>query len=380
MELYIHPYIFYHGRYGGIARYVCELAEQHEQMGVRVHLPIEHSESVYLAASSFFARTAQETPTAPWWMRLAASCLPSAGLKTRAKRYIMRQRALQALQQGQYDIIHPSYTNCTEIIPHIHNTPLVVTVHDMIHELYPHAFSQADPTALRKREFINRADKIIAISHKTKEDLVNICGVDEAKIDVVYHGNSLVLPPDATSRKLDLPERYILFVGHRFGYKNFSVLLRAFAHLAAKDKELQLICAGGPDFSQAEWQEMNELGLAGKVHRKQVSDDVLAILYHRSLCFVYPSMYEGFGLPILEAYSCGAPVICANASCFPEIAGNGAIYFHPDKVDDLTSAIESVITSSSERTRLLQAGAERLAQFSWRQSAEATLGVYRSVL
>lgn len=380
MKIFIHPYIFYQGRYGGIARYVCELAMQHDLMGVDICLPIRKTENIYLNEAPFFARTSANTPAAPAWLKWAAACLPGASLRTRANRYMMRYQALQALQKGPYDIIHPSYTNSTEILPHINNTPLVVTVHDMIHELYPHAFASADPTAHRKLQFVQRADRIIAISHKTKEDLVNICGVDAAKVDVVYHGNSLLLPSDAQNRRLALPEQYLLFVGHRKGYKNFVTLLQAFAKLATQEKDLHLICVGGPEFSPEETALMNDLKVAEKVQRRLVNDDELAILYNRTRCFIYPSVYEGFGLPILEAYSCGAPVICANASCFPEIAGNAALYFSPYNVAELANAIESVIHSPLEQARLLQAGASRLTDFSWKKSAEETLHTYRKVM
>ncbi len=380
MKLFIHPYIFYQGRFGGIARYVCELAMQHEKMGVDIHLPIAQTENTYLNAAPFFTRTSAATPSAPYWLQMAARLMPTAHLRQKAQRYRYRYQALQALKQGSYNLVHPSYTNSTEILPHLGKTPLVITVHDMIHELYPEAFAPNDPTAERKAQFVKQAQRIIAISHKTKEDLVNICGVDADKIDVVYHGNSLELPPLGTYCEPQLPQRYILFVGHRFGYKNFDTLLKAFSIIAAQDKELHLLCAGGPDFSVEELKNMQALSIRERVQRRQVSDAELALMYKHALCFVYPSRYEGFGLPILEAYACGAPVICAQASCFPEIAGNGALYFRPDSTDELVNAIETLIHSSAERERLLAAATQRLTQFSWQKSAEETLAVYRKVL
>ncbi len=380
MKLYIHPYIFYEGRYGGIARYVCELASQHEEMGVNVHIPIEHTENIYLHNAPFFARTSAATPPAPLWLKVASSLMPTAQLRKKATRYQYRYQALKALQKNSYDLVHPSYTNATEIIPHLGKMPLVITVHDMIHELYPGAFAANDPTASRKAEFIKRADRIIAISHKTKEDLINICGVDSDKVDVVYHGNSLVLPNTPADTNIALPQRYILFVGHRFGYKNFDTLLKAFAHISRKEKDLYLICAGGPEFSMAELRQMQELGIKEKIQRRPVSDEDLALMYNRALCFIYPSGYEGFGLPILEAYACGTPVICAHASCFPEIAADGALYFQPDKVDELVDTIETLLHSDALREKLLAAAAQRLAHFSWQKCAKETLAVYNKVL
>lgn len=378
LSIYIHPYIFYQGKYGGIARYECELAAHHAEMGMDIHLPIDDTENEYLKAAAFYPAAAAETPPLPRFLKWTRRLMPTRQLRNKAKRYGLRRQALKALQRGRYDLIHPSYTNAVEILPHVGHTPLVITVHDMIHELFPGSFLSCDPTALRKRRFAERADRIIAISHRTKEDLVNICGVAPEKVDVVHHGNSLYLPENATEYPLSAPARYILFVGQRAHYKNFDILLKAFAALG--DRGLHLVCAGGPPFSQEEYRQMAEAGVADRVSHRYVNDDELAVLYNRALCFVYPSRYEGFGLPLLEAFSCRAPVVCADASCFPEIAGKAACYFDPRKADDLTDILRELISSDSARQALVSAGTERLADFSWKRCAEETLRVYRSVL
>ena len=125
---------------------------------------------------------------------------------------------------------------------------------------------------------------------------------------------------------------------------------------------------------------LQQLGIAARCKQQWVTDEELAVLYHRALCFVYPSEYEGFGLPILEAYACGAPVICAQASCFPEIAANAAAYFSPFDAGELATKMEDIICSANTRNAMREAGRLRLADFSWNKTAEKTLETYLKVL
>ncbi len=380
LSIYMHPYIYYKGRYGGIARYVCELAEELWQQQHKIYLPIRSSESIYLQQSKFFPYANECFLSPSIADKGIASILRMMGNGEKAERYLKRVDALNALKNGAYDVIHPSYTNCTEILPYVKNTPLVVTVHDMIHELYPESFSPKDPSSYRKKLFAHSADRIIAISNQTKADLIHYFGIKEEKIDVVYHGNSLTLPANYESVDISLPERYILFVGHRHGYKNFESLLTAFSALVTEDDSLHLICAGGPPFSKDELLKLHELEIQQKVEQRFVSDEELAILYNRCLLFVYPSIYEGFGLPILEAFACRAPVLCARASCFPEIASDGAAYFTPGNNDELTHAIRKYINSSDECEKLRRLGDKRIQNFTWKQCASNTLASYRAAI
>lgn len=375
----MHPYIYYGGCYGGIARYVCELSNELWKMGHKIELPVENPESVYLQSAPFF-KEQKEVPDAGMMQHCIAKILRLCGFGSKSSRYLMRSRALKALRNGKYDVIHPSYTNSTEILRYIKHIPLVATVHDMTHEIFPESFSSADPTTYRKKQFASQADKIIAISQQTRQDLIERFGIPEEKIDVIYHGNSLLLPADYESYQINVPERYILFVGHRFGYKNFTALLRAFAAIAAQDNELSLVCTGGPEFSQDEHELIKQLGIAHKVSHYRASDAELAILYNRCELFVYPSLYEGFGLPILEAFACGAPVLCTHASCFPEIGADGAAYFMPGNDDELAQSICSIIYCQEKRQQLTAAGRKRLEHFSWIKCAEQTLETYRAAI
>lgn len=380
MEVFMHPCTFWQGPFSGFARYHCELAAHLMQLGVNVHIPLRETPNENLKMASFFPQTSAEAPGIPLAARAIRFLLSSTPYAEKAARHALREEIRKYMRAGhRFDLIHPTHTNAYDLIPFIGKTPLVLTVHDMTHEIYPHLFKN-DPTAQRKRDYARRADRIIAISECTKRDLVAICGIEPEKIDVIHHGNSLVLPADAATRAMDLPERYVLFVGKRPGYKNFDTFLKAFAELAAEDRELQLVCAGGGAFTESERELISALHLNGRVSQRWVTDEELAILYNRSQVFVYPSAYEGFGLPLLEAFSCGAPVLCAKASCFPEIAGNGADFFPADDAAAMAAAMQRVLESQDYANELRVRGSERLTHFSWQRCATETKATYQKAI
>ncbi len=379
-SVYFHPRSFWSGRFNGVTRYVCELAQHLQQLGVRVHIPIKETPNEHLRQAPFYPTAAAEAMPAPAFWRLLrrmGNCTPWAELFRRQE---LRQEGLAFLRKGRFDILHPSHTNATELLPHLGRKPLVITVHDMIHELYPAAFPPSDCSAARKKMYAERADRIIAISECTKNDLVRLLGISPGRIDVVHHGNSLTLPPGHEDIRMPLPERYILFVGQRQAYKNFTRFARAAARLMQQDDSLHLACIGGGAFRPAELELLESLRIRPRTQQLSVTDAELAVAYKRSLAFVYPSEYEGFGLPILEAFACGAPVICARASCFPEVAGNAALYFDPLSVDDMAARMEQVCFHEDRRAALLAAGQRRLADFSWQRCAQETLRSYQAAL
>lgn len=383
LNVFMHPCTFWFGRYSGIARYVCELIAHLREEGVKVHLPIKNTYCEYLKEASFFPETSAEAPGVPWYAAAVEKICSfgSIALAEKGHRFALRQEIRRYMaKEHHFDVIHPTHVSAYDLLPHIGNTPLVTTVHDMTHELFPDSFPQWDPTAVRKQEYSRLSDRIIAISECTKKDLVEICGIEPERVDVVHHGNSLILPADAATRPMDLPENYVLFVGKRPGYKNFDIFLHAFAEIAAQERELHLICAGGGAFSPAELELADKLHLRGRVQQRWVTDEELAILYNRCAVFVYPSAYEGFGLPLLEAFACGAPVLCANASCFPEIAANGADYFPADDAAAMVTCMQRVLGSSGYAQNLRARGAERLTHFSWQRCAQETLQTYKKAI
>ena len=273
------------------------------------------------------------------------------------------------------DILHITYYNTRFLRLKPKGTKIVVTVHDMIHELFPDQFSKKDRTSKNKRDAVELADAVIAISNHTKKDLVSCFKINEAKVTVIHHGCVFSDFVEGDIIRI-LPEQYILFVGSRTGYKNFEFFIKSISELVL-EKGLYVVCAGGGSFNQDEISLLEELGLHKLVKQYYFSDAELRMAYKKTLCLVYPSLYEGFGLPILEAWSLGTPLILARASCFPEIAGDGALYFEPGDSEKVSGQIRLILSNKSQIESVL-IGKERLKQFSIENMVKATRKVYQN--
>lgn len=277
------------------------------------------------------------------------------------------------------DILHKTTFSPYAPLP---NLKTVVTVHDMIPELFSDFFD--DPSkevqVHQKAKSVLQAEHVICVSENTKKDLVNILNVDPSKISVIHHGFSWrpVLPISPSL----IPDRpYILYVGTRGGYKNFSSLLRAFGSTKSIRKNFLLICFGGGKLSKCEFDFMYEIGLS-EANVKQVSgnDNYLSHLFLNASLFIYPSLYEGFGLPLLEAMGLNCPIACSNSSSMPEVAGDAADYFDPHAFESISSSMESILLSSEKSSKLVESGKSRIKLFSWEKATEKTSEVYASIL
>ena len=205
-------------------------------------------------------------------------------------------------------------------------------------------------------------------------ETAEILGIPEEKINVVYHGCSF--PTTGTEPVYSFP--YILFVGERGLYKNFVPFVRSMELVMKKYKDLYVVCTGRP-FNQEEIAFLQENGVEDRfLHCMVKTDEELYSLYHHALGFVYPSEYEGFGIPILEAYQADCPVILNRASCFPEIAGDAALYFSNE--EELTAQIERLLfMSADDRNALLARQKDRLSRYSWEKSARQMAEIYQSL-
>ncbi|MBP5771646.1 MAG: glycosyltransferase family 4 protein [Bacteroidaceae bacterium] len=286
--------------------------------------------------------------------------------------------SIELLKGGNFDVFHPTFFD-DYFLPYLNGKPFVLTIHDMIPELYPQFFAKDDRQIVMKRKLAPLASAIIAVSENTKNDIISILNVPEDKVHVVYHGCSLT--PQSESNGPDT-KPYILYVGERWGYKNFSSFIQYAIEILKCRPDLQIICTGRP-FSDEELLLFSSLGISQRVHHHWVdNDEDLYALYHHALCFVYPSAYEGFGIPILEAYLAGCPVLLNNASCFPEIAGNAAVYFTMnEKGSNLSEVLEKVLAmNETQRKILINRQYEQLKRYSWEKSAEKLTIIYESVL
>ena len=280
------------------------------------------------------------------------------------------------LKQNNFDIFHPTYYD-TYFIGKTPK-PVVITIHDMTYERFPEYFWAKDPLTRQKRLNVERADKIIAISETTKKDLINFLHVPPEKVEVVYHGFDLNAEYKA-SPVAGLPESYLLFVGDRSGYKNFYLFINAFKELRLTQPRLKLILTGGGQLDVAEIECLARLNLTASVKHINATDEELTYLYQKAVAFVYPSLHEGFGLPILEAFNAGCPMILSDTECFREIAGDAATYFSAYSFDDLLSTLRKVIEDPGLRDRLVKAGKNRLLDFSLKKSLKETFEIYKGL-
>lgn len=363
--LYDHQ-IFDTQLHGGISRYFYELLSRlHGRQDVSVRLAALLSNNAYLRRAAFPAPR-------PFFPSVRA--LRKGGAITAVNRWWARR----LLRRGELELLHPTYYD-PWFLPELGGRPFVLTVHDMVHELFPGLFAPADPTRERKRALVERAAGIIAISESTRRDLVRLLGVPEERIRVIPHA-APALPPPAETRPPGLPDRYLLFVGQRAGYKNFLSLLAAVAPLLKEGAGPSLVCAGWKPFSRGEREAIAGAGVTGRVlHRPAPDDAELATLYRHAAAFVYPSRYEGFGIPVLEAFSCGCPAVLARASSLPEVGGDAAAYFDPDDPASMRAEIARLLEDAALRRELVERGRRRVGEFSWGRTADETLAFYRAV-
>ena len=277
----------------------------------------------------------------------------------------------------QAEIVHNTFYLPHGLATH-RSAKRVVTVHDMIPELMPRTRRRLDFVTL-KRRYVQSADQVICVSESTKQDLLKVYGLIDAPIHVIHHGVNPRFTP-AAPRADFLPDRYVLFVGHRHQYKDADVLFRAFAKVSRDDPDIRLLCVGGNGLSPKEAELLEGLGIRDKVSQRFLTDELIASAYAHAAVFVFPSHFEGFGLPALEAMASGAPTILARATSLPEVGGGASLYFEPGAVDELAIQIQRVLTDEDLRSQLINQGLERSRHFTWARTAEQTAEVYEQAL
>jgi glycosyltransferase involved in cell wall biosynthesis len=256
----------------------------------------------------------------------------------------------------------------------------VVTVVDMIYELYPNLFNEPydDDFRKQKRRAISQAAAVICISETTRRDVQQFYGLDDDKLFVVPLAHSESFRPGADDTS-SAQRPFLLYVGKRIHYKNFELLLDAYSQWHANN-EVDLILVTDSDWTPEERQRLTALNLTSRVQLlTHIDDERLRSLYSQALAFVYPSLYEGFGIPLLEAMACGCPVVASDIPSTREVAGDCAFYFDPSSAEDLRVVLDQVLANGSDSARRA-AGIARANTFSWNETARGTLEVYRSVL
>ena len=357
MRVHIDDQVFSFQTYGGISRYFFELMRAYQldpSLGIELDFP-------------------------RIWTRTHALQECGMGRKVPAllgkRRRLIRWMNRQLLANEPVEVVHhtsydPSY------LRRLNPTQLrAITIVDMIPERYPELFPGGNPHR-GKKACVEGADLIFCISEATRQDLIKFYGQPDAPLVVTPLGVSPDFGPDAT-RPEAVPERYILFVGARIGYKDFSVLTKAYAQ-ADLDPEIKLMVVGGGPLKPREKASLKDLGIADRVVWASLSDSELAGAYANALAFVFPSRWEGFGIPTLEAMASGCPVILASSSAHLEVGGDAALFFPPGEVTELARRLNEVASDEALRAESSRRGQARAARFTWEETARLTADAYRT--
>lgn len=362
-------------RYGGVSKLYCEtIPLMHEQFDFQIG--VRESDNVYLHESNLI-KNLRDSHHINWGILKSYNFFGKQWI-TRHYEGVFRNRkySIKLLKKQQFDIFEPTFFE-PYFLEYLGKKPFVLSIHDMTPEKYPQLFS-GDTQAEHKKLLCPLAAHIMTPTHQTKNDIVEILNINPEKITVVSRGiNSL--PETDTQPPIQNP--FILYVGTRQLYKNFFHFLKSFVLTAQKYPDLHLICTG-PVFNSDEQRFISTLNIGERIHHLSPSVVELSALYRNAVAFVFPSLYEGFGLPILEAFSCGCPVMLNNTGCFSEVASDAAIYF--DMFDNRTDFVDKFDFlwnfSADTRNKLINKGYERLKCFSWSKTANKITTVYKSIL
>lgn len=378
MKVLFDHQIFEHQRFGGVSRYFTEIIK---------HLPkdVETDVSVMYSFNEYLKDT--DVP-----FQFDYQLLNLANKHFKGKHHVLsflernfpqkypnrfsqnKENTVRKIKDGHFDIFHPTFFD-DYYLDVIGNKPYVLTIHDMIIELYPE-FINSPGFIKRKKNLAEKAAHIIAVSENTKKDIVDMFGISPDKISVVYHASSL----RNERTNIQTAFRYILFVGdRRLGYKNFAFFITALRPILQEYDDIKILCTGA-DFTPEEQSFFRQLGVEDRVVSQFVDERDLYTLYSEAEMFVYPSYYEGFGIPILEAFQAHCPVVLANSSCFKEVAGDAALYFEPKSHRELQKQIRLLLNNQVVRDEYIKKGKIALSNYSWVKSAEQTVEIYKEVL
>ena len=361
--------IFVQQRRGGISRYFVELMRLLPTTSPQFRAPFPSSWTLNEHAAD--ARLARPVPGRH---ALDGSHLVQKFARVAAQRLVASRAALRHPPRSSGSVYHPTYYSKAQFVGW--RGPVVVTVHDMIPEIFPHLFPRNPHRD--KRWYLRRADAIIAVSQSTANDVRRLFPDVTAPITViplaVSHETFRPDGPHVTK----FPRPWILFVGKRSNYKDFDVLLRAVA--ISSSFPIHVVVAGGSRPTTEEDEVIQQLKLSNHVSFVRPNDAELSSLYRSADAFVFPSRYEGFGLPTLEAMASGAPVILARASAHPEVGGEAALYFTPKSAEELAARLDHALSSAKVQSDLRETSLRQSRKFDWVDTAGATARVYQELL
>ena len=357
----------------------------HLPSNIEVEIAIKESDNVYLRENDYFGQVVSEKKTT------FERFLPGLDFRGKVRLYRTLDKfhiiedsrrknhdfCVSRINKGDYDILQPTGYN-SFFLP-FNNKPFVFIIHDIIPELFPEYFPR-DFCDIKERDIlVKKAAHIVVPSDNTKKDVIAWWHLEEQKVSVIPWG-----APDTTqisfNRQVGFP--YVLYVGERDRYKRFRFFVQEVSEYLRHYPDIHVVCTG-KEFNRTEKELLFSHGLENRVHSMFVSSEDLFSLYHFAICFVFPSQYEGFGLPILEAMACGCPVVLTNSSSLPEVGGDAAFYFeeykngHTNLSEVLTQITEM---PTDQRNIIVQRSLERANHFTWDDTAKKFASIYQSLL
>ncbi len=370
MKLLVDPEIFFYGRCG-MVRYYSALFRELERRGVSIDMPLLLSESDFMAGKFQFAERGKKLLGQGLAWRLFKGAVNRA-----SKKWYHRK-----VKQGRYDAVFITSAGFEDhFLTHLPaGKPSLMVVHDTMRcvqgpdGLYDPSGHNADRLAY----LIPRVSTVIAISNQTKRDILALTGakeqLEEDHIKVIHTGNLLSLDAETAGRPVEgLPERYLLFVGDRTGRKNFRFFVQSISNwLLEEETGLNLVCTGRTN----KWEQalLERLGIQDRVAFVEAPDETLVHLYKNALGLIFPSLYEGFGLPVLEAMSLGCPVLTSKAGALLEVGGDAAVYVDPSDADSILAGVKSLVSSPEYRQQLIRKGLAQSQKFTLSNMADLFL-------
>jgi glycosyltransferase involved in cell wall biosynthesis len=361
----LYDYLCFREKYGGVSKYFVEMP---------LYLPrdIQYFYSVKNTKNEYFKK-----------LNYTRINKTFRNVNFRGKDRLLnlqnRLYSIRKLIEGHFDIYYQTHYDPYAFKYLSKKKKKITTIHDMNFFVIPEAYSDYPFSEVMEWQKISafKVDKIVTPSNNSKKDIVKVWNIPEDKIEVVYPGNDIINLDNFNAQRI-IKAPYILFVGYRQGYKNFKNYLKAFKLVSEKNHDLLFICTGIP-LDEHEKNIISCLNVSDKVLQIPADENMMVNLYRNAEAFVYPSLYEGFGLPLIEAMTCRCPVICSNTSCFPEVAENAARYFDPYSVENMFEVTHEVLTDSGIRNTLINNGTERIKQFSWKKCADRHVSIYKSL-
>lgn len=352
--------IFWNQRYGGISRYFVNLFYQ-----------LNKHQIDYVVFAPFYKnKFLREFPYKNIQGRYFDDKMP---FTSNLFQFLNEKICSRELKKSSSDLIH--YTYYSKNIQK--NVKTIITVYDLIHEKMS---LEKGKIILPKKKMIESADHIICISETTKNDLINFYKVDEKKLSVTYLGaNHYNLNNSNISKDIDFP--FLLYVGSRLKYKNFDFFVKAYAKSSKINKNFKIVLFGGGKLNKKEKELLGELKIdESKVIQFEGNDNLLNLLYQKASAFIFPSIYEGFGLPIVESLKNKCPVICSRISIFEEIGKNNVNYFDLEDIDNLIDTILKVV-EQGKKEKIFHNNIDLILEnFNWENCFEKTIKIYKNII